>query len=284
MTIEKPAVRPQNPRFSSGPCAKIPGWAVGDLGHALTGRSHRSGPGKARLKQAIALTREVLEVPPSHLVAIVPASDTGAVEMALWSLLGARGVDLLAWESFGAGWVKDVVSELKLPDVRVLEAPYSCNCPISPKSTSPTMWCSPGTAPPRGSGARRRLDSRWPPGPHHLRRHLRRLCPAARLRQARCRHLLLAEGAGRRGGPWHAGAVAARRRAARDLAPALAAAQDLPPDQGRQARPRDLRGRDHQHPIHAVRRGLDPGARMGPLDRWSRRLGRPCRRQCRAAP
>ena len=125
MTIEKPALRPQNPRFSSGPCAKIPGWSAGELARALTGRSHRSTPGKARLKQAIALTREVLEVPPSHLVAIVPASDTGAVEMALWSLLGARAVDLLAWESFGAGWVKDVVSELKLPDARVLKAPYS---------------------------------------------------------------------------------------------------------------------------------------------------------------
>jgi phosphoserine aminotransferase len=125
MMIVKPAVRPQNPRFSSGPCAKIPGWAAGDLASALTGRSHRSAPGRARLKQAITLTREVLEIPPSHLIAIVPASDTGAVEMALWSLLGARGVDLLAWESFGEGWVKDVVSELKLAGARVLKAPYS---------------------------------------------------------------------------------------------------------------------------------------------------------------
>ena len=124
MTIEKPAVRPHNPRFSSGPCAKIPGWAAGELGTALTGRSHRSAAGKARLKHAIALTRAVLEVPASHLVAIVPASDTGAVEMALWSLLGARGVDLLAWESFGEGWVKDVASELKLADARILKAPY----------------------------------------------------------------------------------------------------------------------------------------------------------------
>ena len=124
MTIEKPAVRPHNPRFSSGPCAKIPGWAAGELGSALTGRSHRSAAGKARLKHAIALTREVLEVPSSHLIAIVPASDTGAVEMALWSLLGARGVDLLAWESFGEGWVKDVASELKLADARILKAPY----------------------------------------------------------------------------------------------------------------------------------------------------------------
>src|SRR5262245_10778840 len=124
MAIVKPAVRPQNPHFSSGPCAKIPGWAAGELGSALTGRSHRSAAGKARLKQAIGLTREVLEVPEAHLIAIVPASDTGAVEMALWSLLGARGVDLLAWESFGEGWVKDVASELKLADARILKAPY----------------------------------------------------------------------------------------------------------------------------------------------------------------
>ena len=124
MTIAKPALRPANPQFSSGPCAKIPGWTPDLLNTALIGRSHRSAEGKARLKRAIDLTREVLEVPASHLIAIVPASDTGAVEMALWSLLGARGVDLLAWESFGVGWVSDVVSQLKLPDTRKLLAPY----------------------------------------------------------------------------------------------------------------------------------------------------------------
>jgi phosphoserine aminotransferase len=124
MTIDKPAVRPANPHFSSGPCAKIPGWTPHLLKNALTGRSHRSREGKARLKRAIDLTREVLEVPGSHLIGIVPASDTGAVEMALWSLLGARGVDLLAWESFGEGWVSDVVKELKLDDARVIKAPY----------------------------------------------------------------------------------------------------------------------------------------------------------------
>ena len=114
--VSKPAVRPASPNFSSGPCAKIPGWTPEKLSHALTGRSHRSSEGKARLKRAIALTREVLAVPPTHLVGIVPASDTGAVEMALWSLLGQRGVDLLAWESFGEGWVNDVVKQLKLKD------------------------------------------------------------------------------------------------------------------------------------------------------------------------
>jgi phosphoserine aminotransferase len=120
----KPAVRPANPHFSSGPCAKRPGWSLENLQNAFLGRSHRAGGGKARLKRAIDLTREVLGIPADHRVAIVPASDTGAVEMALWSLLGARGVDLLAWESFGKGWVTDVTKHLKLGDVRVLEADY----------------------------------------------------------------------------------------------------------------------------------------------------------------
>jgi phosphoserine aminotransferase len=124
MTMTKPAVRPVNPHFSSGPCAKIPGWSPTLLEHALIGRSHRSGEGKARLKLAIQLTREVLEVPADYRIGIVPASDTGAVEMALWSLLGPRGVDLLAWESFGEGWVGDVVKQLKLKDTRTLKAAY----------------------------------------------------------------------------------------------------------------------------------------------------------------
>jgi len=124
MIMMKPALRPAVPHFSSGPCAKIPGWSTKLLETAFLGRSHRSAEGKARLKQAIMLTREVLEVPASHRIGIVPASDTGAVEMALWSLLGARGVDLLAWESFGEGWVGDVVKQLKLDDARILKAPY----------------------------------------------------------------------------------------------------------------------------------------------------------------
>ncbi|MGE3831678.1 MAG: phosphoserine transaminase [Parvibaculaceae bacterium] len=124
MNATKPAVRPGNPHFSSGPCAKIPNWTPDLLKRALVGRSHRSGEGKARLKHAIALTREVLEVPASHLIGIVPASDTGAVEMALWSLLGSRPVDLLAWESFGEGWVSDVVKQLKLKDARTIKADY----------------------------------------------------------------------------------------------------------------------------------------------------------------
>jgi phosphoserine aminotransferase len=122
--LAKPGLRPANPNFSSGPCAKRPGWSAGKLDTTVLGRSHRSKLGKSRLARAIDLTREVLQVPDGHRIGIVPASDTGAVEMALWSLLGARGVDMVAWESFGAGWVTDVVKQLRLPDTRVIEAPY----------------------------------------------------------------------------------------------------------------------------------------------------------------
>ncbi|ARZ20205.1 MULTISPECIES: phosphoserine transaminase [Brucella] len=124
MTIAKPAVRPANPNFSSGPCAKRPGWSLDALADAPLGRSHRAKIGKNKLKEAIDLTREVLQVPADYRIGIVPASDTGAVEMALWSMLGARGVDMVAWESFGSGWVTDVVKQLKLEDVRTFEAPY----------------------------------------------------------------------------------------------------------------------------------------------------------------
>jgi phosphoserine aminotransferase len=120
----KPAVRPRAPFFSSGPCAKRPGWSLHNLGTDALGRSHRAKLGKARLKLAIDLTREVLEVPADYRIGIVPASDTGAVEMALWSMLGARPVDVLAWESFGEGWVTDIVKELQLEDVRVVKADY----------------------------------------------------------------------------------------------------------------------------------------------------------------
>ena len=122
--LSKPGLRPANPNFSSGPCAKRPGWSLTALGDAALGRSHRAKIGKAKLEQAIALTREVLQVPADYRIGIVPASDTGAVEMALWSLLGARGVDMLSWESFGEGWVTDVVKQLQLADVRTLKAAY----------------------------------------------------------------------------------------------------------------------------------------------------------------
>ncbi len=120
----KPAARPRAPYISSGPCAKRPGWSLDQLNTEALGRSHRAKLGKSRLKLAIDLTREVLQVPSGYRIGIVPASDTGAVEMALWSLLGPRPVDMLAWESFGEGWVTDVVKQLKLKDARVIKAPY----------------------------------------------------------------------------------------------------------------------------------------------------------------
>jgi phosphoserine aminotransferase len=121
---QKPAARPRAPYFSSGPCAKRPGWSLDQLKTDVLGRSHRAKLGKARLKLAIDLTREVLQVPADYRIGIVPASDTGAVEMALWSLLGPRPVDMLAWESFGEGWVTDVVKQLRLKDARIVKAPY----------------------------------------------------------------------------------------------------------------------------------------------------------------
>jgi phosphoserine aminotransferase len=124
MPLTAPAVKPANPNFSSGPCSKRPGWTIEALAGALVGRSHRAKPAKQRIEKSIALTRELLQVPADYLIGIVPASDTGAVEMALWGMLGARGVDMLTWESFGEGWVTDVQKQLKLPDVRVLKAPY----------------------------------------------------------------------------------------------------------------------------------------------------------------
>src|SRR5271168_2695290 len=124
MATKTPGVRPVNPCFSSGPCAKRPGWSPTVLSDAALGRSHRAKIGKAKLKQAIDLTREILGVPADYRIGITPGSDTGAVEMALWSLLGARPVDVIAWESFGEGWVTDIVKQLKLKDARTLQAPY----------------------------------------------------------------------------------------------------------------------------------------------------------------
>jgi phosphoserine aminotransferase len=124
MSNVTPGMRPVNPHFSSGPCAKRPGWSLQTLTDAFVGRSHRAKAGKAKLKRAIELTREVLQVPADYRIGIVPASDTGAVEMALWSLLGQRPVTMLAWESFGEGWVSDVVKELKLKDAVTLKAAY----------------------------------------------------------------------------------------------------------------------------------------------------------------
>jgi len=120
----KPTATPRAPQFSSGPCAKRPGWGPAVLSNAALGRSHRSKIGKSKLKEVIDRTRALLGVPDDYRIGIVPGSDTGAVEMAMWTMLGARGVDLLAWESFGSGWVTDVVKQLRLEDVRVIEAGY----------------------------------------------------------------------------------------------------------------------------------------------------------------
>ncbi len=124
MTGNRPAVRPARPFFSSGPCAKRPGWTPEALKDSCLGRSHRSKPGKTKLKEAINRTRAILRVPADYRIAIVAGSDTGAVEMALWSLLGTRPVDVLAWESFGEDWVTDVAKQLKLKDTRIIKSAY----------------------------------------------------------------------------------------------------------------------------------------------------------------
>lgn len=122
--VAKPNARPNNPNFSSGPCAKRPGWDVSVLSEALVGRSHRAKPAKARIQEVSDRSRAILGIPDDYHIGIVPGSDTGAMEMAMWSMLGPRGVDMLAWESFGEGWVTDVVKQLKLDDVRSLKADY----------------------------------------------------------------------------------------------------------------------------------------------------------------
>jgi phosphoserine aminotransferase len=124
MATAKPEIRPANPQFSSGPCAKRPGWSIQAIAGAMTGRSHRAAQPKARLAEVIERSKSVLGMPAGWRLGIVPASDTGAVEMALWSLLGARGVDVLAWESFSKDWATDVLKQLKLKDARVIDAPY----------------------------------------------------------------------------------------------------------------------------------------------------------------
>ena len=124
VALKRPNCRPSNPCFSSGPCSKRPGWALDVVGSAFLGRSHRAREGKKRLKRAIDETKALLEIPQDYRVGIVPASDTGAFECAMWSLLGVRGVDVFVWESFGDGWAKDVVAQLKIKDVRTIEADY----------------------------------------------------------------------------------------------------------------------------------------------------------------
>ena len=202
MATTAPGVRPANPCFSSGPCAKRPGWTPTVLNEAPLGRSHRAKIGKARLKLAIDLTREVLGVPADYRIGITPGSDTGAVEMALWTLLGARGVDILAWESFGDGWVTDVVKQLKLKDLRTLKAPYGELPNLADVNfDNDVVFTWNGTT----SGVRV-PNGDWiadeSQGTDDLRRDIGRLRAGAGLAEARCRHLLLAEGLGWRGGAW----------------------------------------------------------------------------------
>ena len=122
--MDKPAIKPKNPCFSSGPCAKRPGWSFENLGHAMLGRSHRAGPLKAQIKEVIEKQKELLGIPEDYVVGIVPGSDTGAFEMAMWSMLGVRGVDVFAWESFSSGWLADITKHLKLENVNAYEAGY----------------------------------------------------------------------------------------------------------------------------------------------------------------
>ncbi len=254
----KPTRRPANPCFSSGPCAKRPGWSPEVLNGALLGRSHRSRPGLARLVEVIERSRAILQMPADYRLGIVPASDTGAVEMALWSLLGARGVDLLSWESFGEGWVSDVTKQLKLPDVRLLDAPYGSLpdlAAVDPDRDTVFVWngTTSGVRVPNGDWI-----AAGPQGADDLRRDLGRLRDAAAVGQARCRHLVMAEGIGRRGGARHAGIEPARRRTAGKLHAALAAAENLfRMTSGRQADRGYLPRRDDQHAVDAVRRGRD---------------------------
>ena len=212
--MQPPSTRPHNPCFGSGPTAKRPGWSLAALERALTGRSHRSAEGKKRLVEVGERSRRILGIPADYRIGILPGSDTGAFEAAMWSLLGARGVDALAFESFGEGWVTDLEKQLRLADLRVLKAPYGELPDLAAVDPArDIVFCWNGTT----SGVRI-PDGDWisddPPGPHLLRCHLGRLRHGPALAQARCRHLVLAEGAGRRGAARHAGALARARSSA----------------------------------------------------------------------
>src|SRR3977135_1134173 len=256
MTAAKPALRPTVPHFSSGPCAKRPGWNAQNLKDAALGRSHRAKIGKAKLKLAIELTREVLEVPADYKIGIVPASDTAAVEMALWSLLGARPVTTIAWEAFGGGWVSDIIKELKLKDVTKLHAGYGEIPDLSeadPASDIVFTWN--GTT----SGVRV-PNADW----ISASREGLTICDATSAAFAQeldwpkldavtfsCEKAIRGR--------------AASGGAAGELQAGMAAAKNLPHDQGRQAQRRHLRGRDHQHALDAVRGGLSRRAELGQI-------------------
>jgi phosphoserine aminotransferase len=282
-TIPKPDVRPANPRFSSGPCAKRPGWTPEALLDAALGRSHRAKIGKSKLKQAIDLTREVLGVPDDYRIGIVPASDTGAVEMAMWSMLGARGTDMVAWESFGEGWITDVVKQLKLDDVRKITAPYGELPDLSTIDFDrDVVFTWNGTT----SGVRVPNADFIPPTAQGL-----TICDATSAAFAQdldFAKLDVVTFSWQKvlGGEGGHGVLILSPRAVERLESytyRLAAAEDLPHDQGRQADRGHLRRRDHQHAVDAVRRGLSRRAHLGEEPRRAQGPDRPRRRQCRRA-
>ena len=220
MTGTVPAVRPARPFFSSGPCAKRPGWTPEALKGACSRRSHRSKPGKAKLKEAIDRTRKVLGVPPDYRIGIVPGSDTGAVEMALWSMLGPRPVDVLAWESFGEDWVTDVAKQLKLKDTRTIKARLRRAARSRQDRSVARRRLHLERHDLGRARAERRLDRGRPRRPDDLRCDLGRVRDGPAVDEARCRDVLLAEGAGRRRRARHADSLArARSRGSKATSP-----------------------------------------------------------------
>ena len=280
MTIAMPGVRPAIPHFSSGPCAKRPGWSLTALTDALLGRSHRSKTGKAKLKRAIDLTREVLEVPADYKIGIVPASDTGAVEMAMWSLLGARPVTMLAWESFGEGWVTDVEKQLKLKDTTVLKAPYG-ELPDLSKVDFDTdivfTWngTTSGVRVPNGdwiAADRKGLT----------------ICDATSaafaqpLDFAKLDVVTFSWQKALGGEAAHGMLILSPRAVERleSYKPAWPLPKIFRMTKGGKLNAGHLRGRDHQHAVDAVRRGLSRRAAMGEVDRRAEGADRARRRQC----
>ena len=259
----KPNMRPARPDFSSGPCAKRPGWTPEVLKDAAIGRSHRSKLGKKKIVEAVDRTRAMLGIPADYRIGIVPASDTGAVEMALWSLLGARPVDMLTWESFGEGWVTDVVKQLKLKDARMLKAPYGQIADLKAVDWTHDVvftWngTTSGVKVPNGdwiaddreglaicdaTSAVFAMDLPW----HKL-----------DVVTWSWQKVMGGEGA-------HGMLVLSPRAiaAARELHAGLADAEDLPPDLGRQVLRGDLQGRHDQHAVDALRRGCDRRPALG---------------------
>ena len=283
--LPKPSDRPVRPEFSSGPCAKRPGWSAEVVAaRAFLGRSHRAAKPKAQLKEAIDRTARLLGVPEDYRVGIVPASDTGAFEMAMWSMLGARGVDMLVWESFGQGWATDATKQLKLDDCRVLSADYGALPDLAAvRKDADVCFTWNGTT----SGARV-PDGGWIA---HDRAGLT-FCDATSAAFAQdlpwakldVTTFSWQKAMGGEGG--HGVLILSPRAVERleSYVAAAAAAEDLPADQGRQADRGRLRRRDDQHAVDARGRRRDRRARVDGGDRRACRHARPCGRQLRDAP